>query len=120
MKAKKLIVYGVFFLASLNIVLANTEVADSVVGSWVDTSDPEEYLVFKMDGTWEWNDTDSSRSWGRWSQFGRSISAQGNDWHGNHFSTKGKIKSTGIIYFPQFVETNSDGSPHAEEFKRVR
>ena len=118
MKTKTLIIYSVFFLALLNIMLANVKAADSIVGTWVDTSDPDEYLVFKRDGTWKWNDTDSSHSWGTWSQFGRNISAKGNDWYGNPFSTTGKLNGT--IYFPQFVETNSDGSPHAEEFKRVR
>ncbi|MCP4345028.1 MAG: hypothetical protein GY795_05820 [Desulfobacterales bacterium] len=95
----------------------NTEV-NILIGTWVDTTDTNEYLTFRTGGTWEWTDNQGSKhSRGTWSQSGNSISVRGTDLNGNTFSTTGILGN--ILYFPQFVEVGTDGTPAAEEFRKL-
>jgi hypothetical protein len=111
---KMLVMCSAIFIATVNISLVNA--STNIIGTWVDTTDSDEFLTFRNNGTWEWTDNGgSSKSWGTWAKHGKRISAKGYDIKGNPFATTGTLSTS--LYFPQFVELNG-ARLHPETFKR--
>ncbi len=96
--------------------------SESVLGSWSDTTDDEEFLTFNSDNTWDWIDNDGTEHYsGTWSQNGDSVAVQGTDENGTDFAITGELRDGGAeLFLSQFVELKNDGSLHSEKFSRLR